>query len=506
VRSGAATLPGLGKAHFRDLAGLAQRSAEVFGSPQDIEWAVEGNGTLRLLQARPITTLGGDPTETSGPVLGPGPVAETFPTALAPLEEDFWLDPLRDGIATALRLTGAASGRALRRSPVVVSVGGRIAADLDLLGVRTPRHRILAKLNPLPAARRLGAAWRVGRLRSALPIIGADILADVDDQLLAVPSLAGLDDGQLLGLVDRAGEALAAVHGNEVLAGLLNGSHEASITGAGAALAALAAGRVAGRADDEIVGVTPVVLALVPPVIGAPAELPPTPARLPAGADRPEDDPLTDLAVLREAFRLRARWLHELMARAAFELGWRLRTRGVIAIAEDVRWLRHDEVVSALEGGRADLRASVAARAGLASPAPLPAEFRLTPDDVPVAERSGSGGSARGAGGGRGTGPVHQGPGTPEAGAVLVVRTLDPDLATVLPHLGGLVAETGSVLSHLAILAREFGVPTVVGVPDALRRFPGGRTVLVDGSTGEVALLDTTGGASHEDPTEGGVR
>jgi phosphohistidine swiveling domain-containing protein len=49
-------------------------------------------------------------------------------------------------------------------------------------------------------------------------------------------------------------------------------------------------------------------------------------------------------------------------------------------------------------------------------------------------------------------------------------------------------------------------VPTVVGVPDALRRFPGGRTVLVDGSTGEVALLDTTGGASHEDPTEGGVR
>jgi pyruvate,water dikinase len=194
--------------------------------------------------------------------------------------------------------------------------------------------------------------------------------------------------------------------------------------------------------------------------------------------------------------------LHELTALAAFELALRLRNRGVIAAADDVRWLRRAELLAALEGRGADLRATISSRACLASPAPLPAEFRLTPDDVPVAERSGSGDSGRGAGGGRGSGPVHQGPGTPEAGEVLVVRTLDPDLATVLPHLGGLVAETGSVLSHLAILAREFGVPTVVGVPDALRRFPAGRTVLVDGSTGEVTLLDPSSTAE----LEGGVR
>jgi pyruvate,water dikinase len=506
VRSSASALPGLGKSHFRDLAALAKQAAEVFGGPQDIEWAIERDGTLRLLQARPITTLGGDPTEATGPVLGPGPVAETFPAPLAPLEQDLWLDPLRQGIVTALRLTGAASERALRRSPVVVSVEGRVAADLSLLGARVPEHRILAKLNPLPAARRLGAAWRVGRLRSALPIIGADILADVDDQLLAVPSPADLDDGQLLGLLERAGDALAAVHGNEVLAGLLNGSHEASITGAGAALAALRAGRAAGQTDDEIVAATPAVLALVPPAIGAPAELPPTPARIPTGVDQPQDDPLNDLAVLREAFRLRARWLHELMARAAFELGCRLRTRGVIAEAEDVRRLRREELVAALDGARIDLRSTIAARASLASPAPLPAEFRLTPDGVPVAEPSRSGRTGRGAGGGRGIGPVHQGPGTPEAGSVLVVRTLDPDLATVLPHLGGLVSETGSVLSHLAILAREFGVPTVVGLPDALRRFPSGRTVLVDGSTGEVVLLDTTATPASDTLPEGGVR
>ena len=47
-------------------------------------------------------------------------------------------------------------------------------------------------------------------------------------------------------------------------------------------------------------------------------------------------------------------------------------------------------------------------------------------------------------------------------GSVLVVSHLDPRLAPVIPRLAGLVAETGSPLSHLAILAREYGVPTVV--------------------------------------------
>jgi pyruvate,water dikinase len=72
---------------------------------------------------------------------------------------------------------------------------------------------------------------------------------------------------------------------------------------------------------------------------------------------------------------------------------------------------------------------------------------------------------------------------------VLVVRHLEPSLAGVLSHLAGIVAETGSVLSHLAILAREMGVPVVVAVPDALTRFPAGSTVTVDGATGEVELV-----------------
>jgi pyruvate,water dikinase len=77
----------------------------------------------------------------------------------------------------------------------------------------------------------------------------------------------------------------------------------------------------------------------------------------------------------------------------------------------------------------------------------------------------------------------------PRPGSVLVVDTLDPRLAPVLGGLAALVSSTGSPLSHLAILAREHGVPTVVGVGDAPRRFPPGTELLVDGSSGEVRVL-----------------
>jgi pyruvate,water dikinase len=131
------------------------------------------------------------------------------------------------------------------------------------------------------------------------------------------------------------------------------------------------------------------------------------------------------------------------------------------------------------------------AERGEAAGPPLPAAFRLTATGAVVPLHAGTHGgpAGLGAGGGRGEGVVHGGDDLPEPGAILVVRTLDPGLAPLLPRLGGLVAETGSVLSHLAILARELGVPTVVGVPDAVTRFPAGTHVVVDGTAGEVTAV-----------------
>lgn len=72
-----------------------------------------------------------------------------------------------------------------------------------------------------------------------------------------------------------------------------------------------------------------------------------------------------------------------------------------------------------------------------------------------------------------------------------MIRSLDPALAPSLPGLSGLVAETGSALSHLAVLAREYRVPTAVGVPGAVDRFPAGTPLSVDGGTGAVTAADT---------------
>jgi pyruvate,water dikinase len=80
--------------------------------------------------------------------------------------------------------------------------------------------------------------------------------------------------------------------------------------------------------------------------------------------------------------------------------------------------------------------------------------------------------------------------GVAQPDTILVTRHLEPQLAPLLPSLAGLVAETGSALSHLAILAREAHVPAVVGVDDALRRFPPGTRLAIDGATGAIDVLD----------------
>ncbi|HET9491905.1 MAG TPA: PEP/pyruvate-binding domain-containing protein [Methylomirabilota bacterium] len=71
-------------------------------------------------------------------------------------------------------------------------------------------------------------------------------------------------------------------------------------------------------------------------------------------------------------------------------------------------------------------------------------------------------------------------------GNVVVTRVGGPALATVLPRAAGVVAELGGSTSHLAALARERGIPAVLGVRSATRQIPEGATVAVDGITGVV--------------------
>ncbi len=461
---------------LRPLARLAARARATFGGPQDIEWAIEADGSVVLLQSRPITALG-DEARAAGPVFGPGPVAETFGLPLRPLEEDLWVAPLRDAIREALALAGATPARQLRGSPIVVTVGGRVAVDLDLLGLTRRRRSVLRKLDPRPPARRLKAAWRVGRLKVALPGLADDLVARVDADLRSLPDLSILPTADLVRLLRRSHQTLVALHGHEVLAGLLLEESDERPTAASAALRILAE-RAPELEDAQLVAAHPVLLSLVPPHIDTELQLPPPPPALPAASDG-------DAVAARESLRLRVRWVQELTARAALVLGHRLVERGVLESPEAVVNLRLEELSPAF-----DSRASIALglREAIEPAPPLPASFRLTDDGIVVPVRTGQDDGGKGAGGGRGTGPIHIGTDdVPEPGDVLVVRTLDPGLAALLPGLGGLVAETGSVLSHLAILAREYGVPTVVGLADATERFSPGTWVVVDGTTGEVS-------------------
>src|SRR5262249_35901145 len=75
------------------------------------------------------------------------------------------------------------------------------------------------------------------------------------------------------------------------------------------------------------------------------------------------------------------------------------------------------------------------------------------------------------------------------AGDVLVTRQTDPGWGPVFFLIKGLVMERGGMLSHGAIIAREFGLPAGVGVGDAPTPIPAGRTVMVAGDQGLVRLV-----------------
>jgi rifampicin phosphotransferase len=74
------------------------------------------------------------------------------------------------------------------------------------------------------------------------------------------------------------------------------------------------------------------------------------------------------------------------------------------------------------------------------------------------------------------------------SGDVLVAPTTSPAYNVILPMIGAVVTDRGGALSHSAIVAREFGIPAVVGTNHATSRIPDGARILVDGDRGFVAV------------------
>ena len=76
------------------------------------------------------------------------------------------------------------------------------------------------------------------------------------------------------------------------------------------------------------------------------------------------------------------------------------------------------------------------------------------------------------------------------SGEILVAGRTDPGWVPLYPSVSGLLIERGSILSHSAIVAREMGIPTIVGIPGLTTMLTSGQRVRMDGSTGVVEILD----------------
>ncbi|MHB1132224.1 MAG: PEP/pyruvate-binding domain-containing protein [Chloroflexota bacterium] len=200
------------------------------------------------------------------------------------------------------------------------------------------------------------------------------------------------------------------------------------------------------------------------------------------------------------------------------EVGRRLATAGVLASTDDVYWLRVEELqadAEALDGARppADRHAVVSERRArwtqerrLTPPVALPPKegmrfFGISWERFsPARTNQGPGGVIKGLGTspGRvtGTARVIQGPEEftqMRPGDILVARITTPAWTPLFALAGGVVTDVGGPLSHSSIVAREYGVPAVLGTGVATERIRSGQRITVNGDAGTVVLADGSG-------------
>jgi len=209
----------------------------------------------------------------------------------------------------------------------------------------------------------------------------------------------------------------------------------------------------------------------------------------------------------RESMRFARTRVFGLVRRLFRALGARLAAQRLITAASDINYLTIEEVFSVVEGasvtrnlaGLVELRKADYARFATESTPEriatqgIPLSCGLERTAAPARAAAAAGDSALGTpcstGVAQGIARVVYDPGQPlGTGAhVLIARSTDPGWVFLMTQASGLIVEKGSVLSHTAIIGRELGIPTVVGVENATSRIPDGAAIFVDGSTGRIA-------------------
>ena len=526
----------IGAAQAAEIAREARRIADTRGMPQDVEWAIDADGALWILQARPMTAL---PLEVSWTPPAPGAFTRQFRLGewigepVTPLFESWLLSAMEE------RMHAWFFEQIGQRAPLPhhVVVNGWYFYSLNWIGpaailrslprmlwhlARHPRR--LAGINPSTVRHSFPIVEREWRANFRPRYRAAVQEAEARVETVPVTELPALIDE----LAEVAGEAfgwLAALAGaaykmeinlagfyRRHLQGRLGGSHLPLLTGFDAphgqdahAVVSLdwwyptaATGSATPMADHARL-----VDARSQAEAAAFSALASSPRHLSAFRRLLAD--AQHLVPVREeqAGELTIAW--PVMRRAVVRIGEALVARGLIGEADDLFFLTRDEAMRALVEGRLDPAADVAERR-----AKREEQARLVPPLLigrlnPVLRRmwdafprmlgatpsasalvSGSPASA-----GRATGSVRVIRGPDEfadlqPGEILVAPMTAPAWTPLFSRAAAVVTDVGSPAAHASIIAREYGIPAVVGCGDATARLRTGMRVTVDGSTGNV--------------------
>ena len=205
----------------------------------------------------------------------------------------------------------------------------------------------------------------------------------------------------------------------------------------------------------------------------------------------------------REDTHAEAGWALPIFRRALLEAGRRLGTAGVLDTPEDVYHLRLEELEAIADASHLDpserdrlrdlMRRRAARREELAGVPLIDPNlvFPPLPDDNALV-------TGTPAGGGRVSGAVRvvREPsefGTLRQGEILVCPATNPSWTPLFQRAAAVVADSGGLGSHAAIVAREYGIPAIMGTGRGTSVLSNGQQVIVDGGSGRVMAHDPEG-------------
>ena len=520
------------------IAQAALGIASVRGAPQDVEWAVDAAGKLWILQARPMTAL---PRAVTWDPPARGSFSRSFRFGewlfepITPLFESWLLTGMEERFHAGLE---AEIGQRLPR-PYHVLVNGWYFYSLNWA---TPAAflrnapRMLARALRSP---RSLAGVMPATVRHAIPILERRWRSDLQLRYRAAAASAlervdTLPPGELPALIDElvslAGEyflSIAALTGAAYktelnLAGFhrrhlrdaVGGSHLPLVSGFESTAPGDAPSVVsldwwfvpsAPGTDEAVPSEThaAVVAARKAAEVSAESALRASPSRLRAFR-RVLADAQHMLSIRDEQTReLTITW--PVLRRAVVRIGRALAEDGWIDDADDVFFLTRDEALAALRRTGPATRIDVAPRraarveqARLVAPLAvgrLPAMVDRMWNGFAAqvgavrSERALVSGAPASAGRATGLVRVVRGPDefdTLLAGEILVAPMTAPAWTPLFARAAAIVTDIGSAASHASLIAREYGLPAVVGTGDATARLKTGMRVTVDGGRGTV--------------------